>query len=344
MPFSPLFIKPVHSCDRNPTFSAGKVNKNKRKGIETSVVIDLNILSKMNDIIQGKISYNDSQLHYVVKQFNKASLCLSPGFSFSEVDRSYYKELQNSFELFLKIYCPSYIDSPNSVALPSDKDYDRSFKELPLGEKYLHSISYLSMLLIQTITIKYNHLTPEQKFTKYVEYMISNADILTAIEAEIAKYCFYDSSNCKDIAFKQFCKTIRSNFCKGGKKEYIIKNALNSASDIIYYRVVAIQSNEKLDGVVQDTWLLTADEGLKSIALSIYFVPSFDGCDYKAVKLVRNGLQKESTYWNYCDDLFQYYNLRRNFITSESLTTQEIESKFTHIINCSSALEDGFIT
>lgn len=344
MPFLPSFIKPVHHHDKPPVFSSGKANKNRKRGIETSVVIDLNIISKMKDVIQKKVSYSDSGLACVVKEFNKSSLCLSPGFSFSEVARESYKELYSSFELFLKIYCPTYIDAPNSIALPLDKEYERSFNVLPLNEQYVHSISYLAMLLIQLIIKKFKCLTPEEKFEKYVDYMVSNADVLSAIETEVAKYCFCDPSRYDDILFKGFCKKIRDNFAKGGGgKEYIVKNALNSASDIIYYRVVAIQSNEELDGVTQDTWLLTADEGLKYIAQSIYFLPSFDGCDYKAVKLVRNKLQKESSYWNYCDNLFEYYNVRRNFFSFEKLSEQEADFKFKHIISCASVLEDALV-
>ena len=343
MAFSPLFIKPVHYRDKSPVFSSGKVHKNRRKGLETSVVIDLNIISKMKDVILGKTGYEESGLQYAVKEFNKSPLYLSPGFSFNEADRDYYEELYTSFELFLKKYCPTYIDAPNSLALPPPKESKRTFKELSTGERYMHSISYLSMLLIQIIMRNFRGYSPIQKFEKYVEYMVSKVAFLTVIEAEIARYCFFESNECKDIIFKKFCDKIHDNFLKKGNKKYILKNALNSASDIIYYRVVAIQSNEELDGVIQDTWLLTADEGLKYIAQSIYFIPSFDGCDHKAVRLVRNNFQRQSSYWRSCDDLFESYNFQRNFINFARFTSQECESKFKLITNCILSLENELV-
>jgi hypothetical protein len=341
MTFKPEFIKPVRHHDRLSDLSSGRVHNNKKKNIETTIVLDLNILSKMKEVISNEINYKESGLQTVVKAFNSLPLYLSPGFSFNEVDRNYYEILYESWETFMLKYCPGYVDAPNSLSLPLAKNSTRLFKELPMAEKYFHAISYLSMLLIQVIHKNYNHLSPEQKFQYYVNYMISTADILSAIESEIAKYCFCDTISYKKLDFQIFCKIIKNNFLKGGNKKNLLKNALNSASDIVYYRAVAAQSNEKLDGITQDTWLLSADNGLKCIAKSVYFTPNFEGSDCKAVKFVRNEIQKKSPYWKYCDDMFIYYNIARNKGSHQNISQEITSAKLDHIIICAKKLEDS---
>ena len=121
---------------------------------------------------------------------------------------------------------------------------------------------------------------------------------------------------------------------KGGSAEKRLERALNAARDINYYRVVAAKSNEKLDGKVQDTWLLTADEGLKNLAQSIFFLPGFDGSDSKAVKLVRNQAQKTSAYWQFCDELFADQIAHRNGWGSNLTEREWSESGFQQLFDC----------
>ncbi len=191
----------------------------------------------------------------------------------------------------------------------------------------------MAILTISVIAGDTN-LTPEGKFEKYVEYMSTNADMLSAIESEVARYCFFDRTHEKNIAFKNFSEVIRDNFIKGGKAEKKLMKALNPARDIMYYRAVAMQSSRALDGKVQDTWLVTADDGLKNLSQSIYFLPGFDGSDSKAVKFVRNQSQKQSSYWRYCDALFEDTVLRRMGRQSSDQCDSDDKKQFQRLFDC----------
>lgn len=334
MGFSPLIIKPTRTHAKLPVLDFSRAAKNARKGVETTVVLDLNILSKMNEVVANPNEYETSGLKAVVSMFNRLPIVLSPGFALGEADKAYVDALWCSWEEFLAQYCPTYVDTPNATRDKDNHGRGRKFETLPEGDRHMQSIAYLAMLTIQVIAKRDAHLSSEEKFHAYVKFMSSRANMLSAVEAEVARYCFFDRSEEKNIAFRNFSEIIYKNFMKGGAAEKRLERALNSARDINYYRVVAAKSNEELDGKVQDTWLLTADEGLKNLAQSIYFVPGFDGSDSKAVKLVRNQEQKTSAYWQFCDDMFANQVWHRNGWGSNLKERGWSESSFQRLVDC----------
>lgn len=334
MGFSPLIIKPTRTHAKLPVLDFSRAAKNLQKGIETTVVLDLNVLSKMNEVAANPSEYEMSGLKPVVSMFNKLPIVLSPGFALGEADKAYVDALGHSWEEFLGQYCPTYIDTPNATRDKNNHGRGRKFETLPDGDRHMQSIAYLAMLTIQVITKRDVHLSSKEKFHAYIDFMSSRADMLSAVEAEVARYCFFDRAAEKSIAFRNFAEVICKNFMKGGTAEKRLERALNAARDINYYRVVATKSNEELDGKVQDTWLLTADDGLKNLAQSIYFVPDFDGSDSKAVKLVRNQAQKKSAYWQYCDELFADQMARRHGWGSDLKERVWSESNFQQLFDC----------
>lgn len=340
MAFIPTIIKPTRTHAALPALDFSRAAKNSRKGIETTVVLDLNILSKMNEVVLNPNEYESSGLKPVVSMFNKLPIVLSPGFALGEADDAYADALWNSWEVFLSRYCPTYGDTPNATKDKNNHGRGRKFERLPDGDRHMQSIAYLAILAIHVIAKRDEHLSPEGKFEAYVDFMCSRADMLSAVEAEVARYCFFDRTTEKNIAFRNFSETIRKNFMKGGVPEIRLEKALNSARDINYYRVVATCSNEELDGKIQDTWLLTADEGLKNLTQSIYFVPGFDGSDSKAVKLVRNQSQKASAYWQFCDELFADRVVQRNGWGGGTREPGWSESHFQQIFDCITEQED----
>ena len=61
-----------------PVLDFARAAKNLRNGVETTVVFDLNILSKMNEVIANVIEYEASGLKPVVSMLNKLPIVLSP--------------------------------------------------------------------------------------------------------------------------------------------------------------------------------------------------------------------------------------------------------------------------
>lgn len=322
--FNPEIIKPSRLTSKSPELKITRCIKNYRTGIETSLTLDLNILSKMREVVATKnINFATSGLATLVKFLNKApGLHLCPGIAISEAHQDYLESLMDSYEVFLKKHCPSYIDTPNAT-----KNYKNvtskpsTFTGLSKGEKYFNAVAYLGIIRTQ-IEDRKNSNDPITKFKNYLSYMTEKADMVGAIESEAAKYVFNDTSTIKDNTFKHFAQKIKKNFKKGGESpEKVIKSSLNSARDIMYYRATATHSNERLDGKLQDTWLVTADEGLFNLSKSIHFVPNLEGSDSKYFSLVRCNEQKKSPYWNYCDSaIIETINLRQ--ITRELSNTE----------------------
>lgn len=260
----------------------------------------------MNEVEKGDQSLKSSGLTDLVSFLNKTpALCPTPGYAVQEIDANLLIEIMDSFESFLEKYCPDYSDHPNATKNYSDlQEKPREFQKLPLAERCLNSITYLGILKIQLIWRNNSELEPVDKFREYIDYMVHKADMVGAIESEAAKYVFFDGSDAKDKAFKFFCKKIKDNFKKGGTTpEKLLERCLNSARDIMYYRLCAHMSGEFLDGKMQDTWLVTGDEGLSNLSESIHFLPGIEKSDSKYVTFERHKEQKLSEYWSQCDEI-----------------------------------------
>jgi hypothetical protein len=340
MSFQPVAIKPSRAHAALPELNYSRVAKNARKGVETTVVLDLNILSKMNEVMSGKSSFETSGLKSMVTKFNNLPITLSPGFALAEVDETYADALWSAWEAFLAKYCPRFVDTPNATKEKENHSRGRRFDALPEGDRHVQAITYLAILTIHIIAASEQYRSPEDKFSGYVRYMCTHADMLSAIEAEVARYCFFSVADEKDKAFANVAREIRKNFMKRGRFEMRLEKALNSARDITYYRATAMQSNEDFDGRTQDTWLFTADDGLKNLARSIFFVPGFDGSDSKAVRIVRSHAQKRSSYWRYCDELFARVNSERTRVLVGAKEPEWHEEQFQKIFDCIKRQED----
>jgi hypothetical protein len=118
------------------TLDFSRAASNARKGIETSIVLDLNILSKMNDVVVKTTTYAASGLESLVKFINKLPLVLSPGFALNEADKSYIETLWDSWEMFLWEYCPTYVDTPNATKNKVNQGSERRFELLSRTEQH----------------------------------------------------------------------------------------------------------------------------------------------------------------------------------------------------------------
>lgn len=332
----PALIKPSRTVDALNPMSHETIFRNVLLGIETSVVLDLNILNQMQSVIQGNGTLESEGLTGLVSFFNENPVCITPGFAFGEADRAYVMPLREDYEAFMAAHCPGYVDTPKSTNDIEKRLVSRSFKELEEGDKHTLVIMYVAMLAIQITGIESPNSSPEEKFSKYLNYMETKADMVSAIEAEVAKYWFFDRRAVKDDAFKASCKTIRDNFNKGGKGEGRLQYSLNYARDLAYYRHTALQDGKKLDGVIQDCWLFTSDAGLVELAKSIYFYPH-EGEAAKHVTFVRNNEQKSCAYWKYCDEQF-FKVVERRRLSGQS-RGRLTEQSWNKLFACQAELE-----
>lgn len=300
--FVPRIVKPLRARQR-VELTRGRVLKNLRGGAATVLVFDLNILSKINEVEKGEVSLDASGLRRFVKQIAALpTLYISPGFAVLEANPDYLTELKRSYDSFFQKYLPGYADDPDSLDVDEKPDRaSNDFQRLPRVEQCLNSLAYLAILEIQII----HHDSPladgEQKFDSYLDYMSSVADVVGAMEAEVAKYVFYHDESVQDIKFRAFCKAIRKNFRKSGGEKKILERSMNAARDLMYYRLVAQVQDMLIDGRRQDAWFATADQGLFNLSNSIYWSSRIGNQTTKYVAHVRHGEQKKSAYWRYCD-------------------------------------------
>lgn len=343
-----FFIKPRRAePDEIPALDKNLCLSNNEKGIETVVFLDLNILAEMSRVVNNKLSLQSSYLSEVASFFhNLPHIVLAPGFALLEASNEYKKSMNVDFNLFLQRYLPQFIDAPNISNEFFENEDSRSFNNLIEIEKRLCAITYVSLLKIHFIARNFKDAKPIEKFERFIRYMDGKANIVGAFEAEIAKYCFFDHSVIKDRREQDECVSIVKNYMKKSKsKEELLANCLNATRDLMLYRAVALQDKVMLDGTLQDTWLLTADKGIKTLSEAIYYTENPDQKNMPVVSKARDAKRYLAyDYWNEADEIQgSILSLRasRRKESKENAPLDKIEV-FNNILNCIAELESRF--
>ena len=248
------------------------------KGMQTCLVLDLNILNHFKNYQQTPIQSRSPQLVGDIAAIKKIlvipALFIAAGFAIGEADESYVEALSQTYEDFLTAELPGYRDAPNAIPIGRERTRSRQFNSLPEQDQLFFASAQVALLKIHDILLFHQTESPEAKFDMYLEYMDRVADLVPAIESEIAKHCFFRSpANAQDPFLAQ-SSSIRANFDKGGRGEKRVDRILNGARDVMLLRATAMEDGKPLDGKIQDTWLLTSDSGLAALCNSIYFYPA----------------------------------------------------------------------
>jgi hypothetical protein len=302
---TPFFIKVCRYTDEQPSFTPLDVIKKFANGVETSVVLDLNILSIMREAMDpsSEISADGRTLLEMRRILNTPLLFVSPGLALGEADESYLIPLHNAFEAFLQTHLQGYIDAPNATCDYAERVWSKNFNALPEVDRQFLSVSYLALLKIHDILLSSPKASGEAKFDLFLEYMDGVANFVPALESEVAKFCFSEKSILEASPFAEICKAIRDNFNKGGRGQKRVERVLNGARDLMYLRSVAMMDGKTFDGRLQNTWLLTCDKGIAALATAIYFYPK-DGEASKYVTHSKYETRRNNPYWRYVDAMF----------------------------------------
>jgi hypothetical protein len=162
-------IKGNRFNDAHPILSTDVVIRNVREGIETCLLLDLNVLADMEDVVFGRRTLEETGLDKAVSLLNSTlGLVLTPGFGFGEVSTSYLAARIAGFEAFLKTYCPTYGDAPNATMRPLQQRLEAQevyncFSDLPEKERFILAPFYASMLKIRLLEFNKTRL-PAEKF------------------------------------------------------------------------------------------------------------------------------------------------------------------------------------
>lgn len=302
------FIKACRETDSSPKLTPSIVTANKREGIETNLILDLNILVRMEDVILRKHSPNEFDLTRLINFINLCpphSLCLSPGFALSEVHPKFKKLSFEIFDVFLSIFCPGMIDHPTATR-NTEQEQERTqayeFSELSIEEQYIYSVSFFSLMQIHIINAKYPSLSGVEKYKKYLTKVCDGIDMLSAVEAEIAKYCFCDKKPKYSTTLNYKIDAIKQNFMDGSSKpKQRFKNIFNGVQDLKYIRGALEFSQKHFFGKTQDTWIATLDSKLYWLSESVHHYPVAGEPDGKYFSIVRSPDQDACHYWTVVD-------------------------------------------
>ncbi len=305
------FIKPCRESDSSPPLSVKRVKENKARNTETSLLLDLNILIRMEDVLLRGGDPNEFKLTELINFINtcpEESICLTPGFALNEVHPKFKNQCFGVYETFLSFFCPQMIDHPastrHSETIVSNTRRKR-FEELPIGEQYIHSVSYYSLIQIHIIDSSYPNLSPIDKFNKYMESVCKDIDLLSALEAEIAKYCFCEKKGNYSQGFKVKIQGIKDNFLnRNGRGEQRLMNIFNGVQDLKYIKSALLFSEEEFYGKNQETWIVTLDSKLYWLSESIHYFPVDGEPHSKYYCTVRTDEQNSCPYWQAVDDAF----------------------------------------
>ena len=147
-------------------------------------------------------------------------------------------------------------------------------------------------------------LKPLDKFKIYIEKVCNEFDMVSAIEAEIAKYCFCDKSESysKDLNYR--IGKIKENFLnRNSNPEKRLKNIFNAVQDLNYGQAALAFSEQEFFGKKQETWIATLDSKLYWLSESIHHHPVDGEPDGKYYTIVRNAEQLHCEYWQSVDDM-----------------------------------------
>lgn len=304
------FIKPCRKTDSSPILTPSIVTENKRKGIETTLILDLNILIRMEDVILKKRNPNEFDLTRLINFINLCppeSLCLTPGLALDEVHPKFKKLSFEIYEVFLSIFCPGMIDHPTATRNTLQED-ERTrayeFSELNLEEQYFYSVSFYSLMQIHIINANHKNLSSIEKFKCYLDRVCNNIDMISSMEAEIAKYCFCEKSHNYSNTLNDKIDDIKKNFTSASSKpKQRLKNIFNGVQDLKYIKGALEYSQELFFGKPQDTWIATLDSKLYWLSESAHHYPVDGERDGKYFSIVRSSDQETCNYWSSVDQL-----------------------------------------
>ena len=301
------FIKASHESNSMPILDAVLVSKNYSHNIETTLLLDSNVLIAMEKALINNAKISELKKHglenlfRILKSCPSNSICLSPGLALHEMPPSLAEQAKVSYEIFLAKFLPSFIDTPNAINIKyQGKQFNYGFLDLEEVAQQILAIPFISLLYLALVD-KFYVGKPIQKFKEYIRLIIAELDVLSTTELEIAKYCFAIPPPCARETI-DMRKVIRRNFLKTKSKNLpvdaaeAIAIAFNGACDINLLNTANIQDKKELDGNLQDIWIATRDKKLYEFCCIFHHI-NLDGHVGKYSASIQLQDQKDDEYW-----------------------------------------------
>ena len=269
-----FFIKPLRDNFENPcNLDRVRCIRNIANSIETSLFLDLNILSQIRKVIEEEVKYEDTFLvEFVdkVKNLSGLNIFISPGFAFLEVSNEYELRNYNAFEKFINKYLNEFRDSYDSLPYQIHNNQPDYNNLLPKTKESL-SFTYASILLLHYLDLD-KKLSGIEKFKKFMNILHDELDFVDGLVLMIGQYFF-----CARLYLNENLRIMVDNFLKIAHSQKSIRNSLNATRDIFLYRILAFIELGWNGMKVQDCWLVTADKGIKILSDYIFYMKHSSG-------------------------------------------------------------------
>lgn len=267
------YFRPSHSGVTEPVLNPVLVAINASHSIETTLILDTNVLIAMERVVKGgnkNSLLKQYGLHNFVDLLDRCppqSICLSPGRAFAEMPPVLAEKSGSSFEAFCAKHLPSFGDTPNCIHTTFiGKDSDYGYLDLDTVAQAFLAIPFAALLYLNIIDKSFSG-SPIQKFKEFLRRLSCDLDMLSAKEIEIAKYCFAEPP-ATAIETIRLRKILRANFLKTKENKSVhtyneaMAVAFNGACDLTLINFANVAQTKELDGVQQDCWIATRDKKL----------------------------------------------------------------------------------
>jgi hypothetical protein len=267
------FFRPSRRTNEEPVLDPVLVATNAVREIETTLVLDTNVLISMEKVVKegGKPPVLKKHgLHNLITLLNRCppnSICISPGRAFDEMPPAAAKLSREYYEEFCLKHLPSFSDTPNCIHKTfSGKKSDYGYLDLEPNAQAILAVPFTALLYLNIVDKQFKG-TPIQKFEEFLRRLVSDLDMLSAKEIAIAKYCLAEPS-ASAVETIRLRKLFRANFLKT-KEDKAIRSAsdalavaFNGACDLTLINSANVIQSSGLDGISQDCWIATRDKKL----------------------------------------------------------------------------------
>ncbi len=267
---------------------------------EIALILDLNILNIMKDCLDyPELMYLYPNLQDFIRFLNSSpNVVLVPSFALGEARQDYAMEVYYAYELFIRFYCPNYINAHNGINKFAFKKHESKFSQLDKELQFPISLFYACSLCMLICKLQYSNdkLMEQGHIIGFLMIKLEYAcGVLPAYVIEVAKIVFFKGDS-NEWAHSDFLTQIKKNFGKSGGD--ILHAALNIAFDLFLIFISSAGDKRLLDGIPQDLWLVTADNGIAEFSKFLNYTD-----DKGSFELKRDDFMKNSEYWQTCDNL-----------------------------------------
>lgn len=280
------FFRPSRTSEAEPVLNPVLIAQNASHGVETTLILDTNVLIKMEQVVKGgnkRSLVKENGLHNLVDLLGRCppgSVFLSPGRAFDEMPPALAELSRQCFDIFCAVHLPAFVDTPDCIRKTYvGKGADYGYLDLEPSAQAFLAVPYAALLYLNIID-KSVLGKPIAKFQEFLQRLSDDIDVLSSKEIEIAKYCFADPPATARETIR-LRKVLRANFLKTKKDKAVYTYeeattvAFNGACDLALINFANVMQTRGLGGKRQDCWIATRDKKLFEFSKVFHYLSAY---------------------------------------------------------------------